>query len=646
MVIFLSITIIPLLIMSVGNYAFTKNGLSDLSDDKQEEVIHIVQAEINQVAQELLAITELYGKEEGIIESLISNDHQLISEKINSIYPRLNQEHKLTVIELGDKDGRVVYRGHNPTEFGDDKAEIPAIQLALDGQSISGFEFGASGLSVRAFVPVMKNNEVIGTLQTGLDASFLEEMQKMLNDVTIDLYNSDGVVLLSSMEDHIGDKLDKSGVQSQVSEGEIVALTQGKNAKSYLPIYDPTHQDIIGMIGITQDISVVSQTEGSIIMITIILLVIAVLTVTGISIAVSKAIAKPIKQVSDTMIELSNGELNMEINPSKRTDEIGQLINSSRTLKENLSQIIKEVANASTSVTKNSEELLQSADEVKIGTDNIANTMQEIAIGAEKQAINTSDLATSMNQFSSNIQTTNEKGESLLETSNEVQEMAHKGKVLMENSTKQMHSINILVKDSMESVKGLDVKSQKISGLISAIEDISEQTNLLALNAAIEAARAGEHGQGFGVVAGEVRKLAEQVSHSVTDISKILMEIQNDTKIVVNGLTSGYDEVLKGSKQIATTEETFIEIDSSISQIVQEIQEIANTLSQTAINSKAMSETIQEMAAYSEESSAGVEETSATLQQTASMMEEVSHSANTLTKLAENMDELVKRFKL
>lgn len=106
MVIFLSITIIPLLIMSVGNYAFTKNGLSDLSDDKQEEVIHIVQAEINQVAQELLAITELYGKEEGIIESLISNDHQLISEKINSIYPRLNQEHKLTVMELGDKDGR------------------------------------------------------------------------------------------------------------------------------------------------------------------------------------------------------------------------------------------------------------------------------------------------------------------------------------------------------------------------------------------------------------------------------------------------------------------------------------------------------------------------------------------------------------
>lgn len=646
MLIFLLITIIPLLIMSIGTFAFTKNGLSDLSDDKQKEVMHIVQAEITNIAEELLAITELYGDDEGIIEALRSNDHQHISEEIDGIYPRLNKEHDLTVLELGDKNGNVVYRGHNPTKFGDDKSEIPAIQIALDGQAISGFEFGSSGLSVRAFVPIVNNNEVIGTLQTGLDASFLEEMQKMLNHVTIDLYNSEGVILLSSMDENIGVELDNAEVLGKVSKGDTVALTEGESAKSYLPIYDPTHQNIIGMIGITQDISIVSKTEKGIIMITILLLVLAILAVTAIAIVVSKAIAKPIKQVSNTMVELSEGKLNMAIDESNRTDEIGQLINTSRTLKENLSEIIKEVTKASTHVTKNSEELLQSADEVKNGTENIANTMQEIAMGSEKQAVNTNDLAVNMNHFSSNIQATSDKGNSLLDTSNNVLEMVHKGKELMETSTKQMDSIHILVKDAVDSVEGLDEKSQKISGLVSAIEDISQQTNLLALNAAIEAARAGEHGQGFGVVAEEVRKLADQVSYSVTDISQILSEIQNETKMVVNGLTAGYDEVQKGSQQITTTGETFLDIDSAISHIVQEIKEIANTLSNTNTSSKDMSETIQEMAAFSEESSAGVEETSATIQQTASMMEEVSNSANTLTKLAENMDELVKRFKL
>lgn len=224
--------------------------------------------------------------------------------------------------------------------------------------------------------------------------------------------------------------------------------------------------------------------------------------------------------------------------------------------------------------------------------------------------------------------------------------MTSEGSQLMKSSNEQMVKIDQIVQEAVHKIQGLDAESQEISKLVVVIKDIANQTNLLALNAAIEAARAGEHGKGFAVVAEEVKKLAEQVTVSITDIKDIVTNIQNESSSVAGSLLEGYEEVEKGTDQINITMETFNGISSSVTEMIHLIQTVTQNLSDIAANSQEMRGSVEEIAAISEESSAAVEQTSASSQQTSGSMEEVAGSSKQLAELAEKLNGLVLQFKL
>lgn len=427
--------------------------------------------------------------------------------------------------------------------------------------------------------------------------------------------------------------------------------TEGLDAKRKLT--QALSNEVVGhlvelkeMINEARDKAIVA-TEASI-KETIIIIFSAILfnIIIGVIIAffVNRQIKQKLNNVINMATEISNGNLLVEESDYDSKDEIGQLSVAMNSMLVNLRDMIKQISSVSENVSGQSLVLTQSSAEVREGSSQVAVTMQELSAGAETQANDASELAETMSGFVDKIKESNSFGETIVFSAVSAQGLTEEGTRLMESSISQMDKINTIVKESVDKVKQLDTQSKEISNLVGVIQSIAEQTNLLALNAAIEAARAGEHGKGFAVVASEVRKLAEQVTLSVSDITGIVSSIQKESNNVVLSLEEGYSEVEKGTSDIQTTGKTFEEIHQAITEVVDKIQGVAMRLSDIDIECGKMNNSISNIASISEESAAGIEQTSASIQQTSTSMEEIARSAEGLSELSDDLNGLIKRF--
>lgn len=375
-----------------------------------------------------------------------------------------------------------------------------------------------------------------------------------------------------------------------------------------------------------------------------VLIVLAIAVV--ISIIVTRRITKPLTSVMKRMKLIASGDLTKKPFEPESNDEIAQLMFSTNDMTRSMHDLLSQIGAVVDTVNNNSNTLTRSVTEISYGTDQIASTMEGLASGSETQANRASELSSSMLDLTSKIQVTNESSEQITASSHSVLDMTNKGNQLMSDSEQQMKKVDFIVHDSVQKMQQLDKQSQEISKLVSVIEDIADQTNLLALNAAIEAARAGESGKGFAVVADEVKILAEQVSLSVSDITNIVNDIQDETHSVTESLQAGYTEVERGTKQIQATGEEFANIKTAVTNVAENVQQTSNSLNDIVKNSEQMNYFIQDIAAVTEEASAGIEETSAASQQASSSMEEVANSSDELAELANELNNMLQQFKL
>lgn len=207
-----------------------------------------------------------------------------------------------------------------------------------------------------------------------------------------------------------------------------------------------------------------------------------------------------------------------------------------------------------------------------------------------------------MNEISSLTEGTNEltnklysEGNNLIQITEDTVKKSHEGKDAIEEIVEIIKSLENENRNNTENINELARKFSQVNEVVQLITNIASQTNLLALNAAIEAARAGEHGNGFAVVAGEIKKLAEMTKQSTKDISNLIENIEDETKIVLNNSSNSNDVIARGVRASGNAAEKIEESLSSISKVEQEVRGVTEILIDQKSHIKNMSEEILEV---------------------------------------------------
>ncbi|MDG5473312.1 methyl-accepting chemotaxis protein [Jeotgalibacillus sp. ET6] len=364
----------------------------------------------------------------------------------------------------------------------------------------------------------------------------------------------------------------------------------------------------------------------------------------GLSMLAAHRITKPIRMVTSRMKAIARGQLPADPLIINSKDELGTLVNTVNEMNTQLRHLVSDINSVSSTVLSRGSMLSSHASEVREGSSQIASTMIELADGAGIQAESSSSLSHKITAFSNEISSSASLGEQARDTAEKTLVLTKEGAANMSETIQKVQDINHNFKLAMNRVEGLDSQTENISQLVQVIQQIADQTNLLALNAAIEAARAGEHGRGFAVVADEVRKLAEQVSSSISGITSIILTIQTESKEVVEVLKQGYGLVEEGTDQMEKTNQSFSSINDQVKQVSAEITTVANSLYDVVKRTNEINQNIEQIAAVSEEAAAGIEETSASAEDAYSTMQQVFETAKDLEQDAEQLNVHLSQF--
>lgn len=172
-----------------------------------------------------------------------------------------------------------------------------------------------------------------------------------------------------------------------------------------------------------------------------------------------------------------------------------------------------------------------------------------------------------------------------IEISELATEQAVQGKKQMQQQTESMGAIQRSVGAISSEMDKLTEISKEMESTMGIVTDIANQTNLLALNAAIEAARAGEAGKGFGVVAGEVRKLAEQTKESATNVEALLKhtnmrtsKLQQSVQEIISAVSMGEESVLNTEVQFSAIVESMSETKTQNNLVEREVEQIGEVI--------------------------------------------------------------------
>lgn len=512
------------------------------------------------------------------------------------------------------------------------KATSNAVLAAYD-QNAGDYFVNATGDVWKGAYNVSLSTPFIDDIaaKTGIEITFFYNDMRLVTS----LKDADGKRILGSKA---GDFL----VENVLQDGnEVFTNRVLVDGTFYFGYYVPVHQnnsdEIIGMVFAGMPVKEIYASLNLITMIfTVAILVILVIAVIG-CLLVSRGIAKSIRNSMDVVKQISEGNLNVEIEQSMldRKDEAGALSCNTQTLIDNLSAMIGKISNNTMTLNASSEEMNAAAGQAGNAVGNINDDLHNMLTGAVEQTGNAQNIKNSIHNMNIHLE----------KTLGEVDHLSDETKAMLDarnDVDKSLNQLDASNQDVMTEVENIQKQTQqnnesveKIIAAVSYISDIADQTNLLSLNASIEAARAGETGKGFAVVAEEIGKLANQSNEASTEISELVNLLSYNSNQTMDIMDSVQDAMNDQTKKLVETANIFKQLQEHVSHVADGVDVIRDATVQLGKETDEIGKDIKnlsDIAQRNEDTVKGTisfsDEVLGTVNSVTEMSTEVSSSAN------------------
>lgn len=480
-------------------------------------------------------------------------------------------------------------------------------------------------------------NNLSGVKLEGMDSAYMYVVQ------------NDGTMLYHPTKEKVGQP-----VENAVIKGVVQQLQDGKKPGTAVVEYDfngTTKYSAYTILN-NENILVLTADESEALA--------GITTVTGVAVGISAVVVllaiiicfilgrrlmRPLVKVSTIIEEIANGDINADFGMVKETnDEIGLIIEKMKELTQSLGNIVGKIRNSSDTMSANSYELNDTSSQTLAANNEISKAVEDVAEGSTGMAASISKINENLLEMSNETKDINE---SVNEIRNQTVAVQDSSKIMndkiksMQNSSQKMDEGISAISKRIETV---NTTVDKVSNIVSVIEEISSETNLLSLNASIEAARAGDAGKGFAVVAQEIRVLSDNTNTELENIKQIISSLVEECRYCVQASGTIVEDNAKQKEEIKAVLDEFSALDEQIQKTAEKADKIEELVTAMIELNDDITKSSNSLTDVSAANASATEEMNANIEELNAMMNGVSEMAGNMNDESDGLKEALSFF--